>query len=434
MDSTGWLLGASLLVLLCLSAFFSASETAFSSLNKIRMKNYAQDGDRKAKRALGIAEDFDKTLSTILVGNNVVNMASASIATVLATALFGASGAAIATFVMTALVLIFGEILPKSFAMENSEKVALSVGGLLAFLIKLLSPVVFVFLKIKEVAKHFLSHREEQPSVTEEELKYIIESIEEEGVLEEQESDLVQSALDFDEITVQEILVPRVDVVAVNVDDSLEEATQTVLEEHYSRIPVYRGTIDNIIGIVKIRDLLEVVVRKKQSPLKNLVTDCLYVHKTMKISSLLSEMKAKKLQFAVVSDDYGGTMGIVTMEDILEELVGEIWDETDEVIHELVQTDKNTYLVNGDMNIFELFDQLDISDKDFKSEYNTVGGWALEMLGHIPVADELFTYKNMKITVMVVEEQRILSLRVEVTPQKIEDAAADGGRRRKDDE
>ena len=270
--------------------------------------------------------------------NNVVNMASASIATVVATAMFGASGAAVATVVMTVLVLIFGEILPKTLAKENSENIAMAAGGLLSFLIKLLSPIVFFFVKIKELALRLVKGPAAQPSVTEEELKYIVESIEQEGVLEEQESDLVQSALDFDEITAQEILTPRVDLVTLDVEDSIDEALKVVLDAHYSRIPVYRGTVDSIIGVLQVRDLLKAVVTGRQTRLDHLISDCIFVHKTMKISALLAEFKAKKLHLAVVTDDYGGTMGIVTMEDVLEQLVGDIWDESDEVRHDFVQT------------------------------------------------------------------------------------------------
>lgn len=413
MDSISGLSYLLLIVLLAFSAFFSASETAFSSLNKIRLRNYAEEGNKKAKRALHIAEDFDRLLSTILIGNNVVNMASASLATVLATAMFGGpSGAALATVVMTILVLIFGEILPKSIAKENSEQIAMKTGGLLSLLIRVLSPIVFVFVKIKEGTVRLMKGAEDQPSVTEEELKYIVESIEQEGVLEQQESALVQSALDFDEIMVQEILTPRVDLVTLNVESSIQEALPIVLDAHFSRIPVYRDSVDNIIGVLQVRDLLKSVVQRRESELSHLLTDCVYIHKTMKISALLAELKAKKLHLAVVTDDYGGTMGIVTMEDVLEQLVGDIWDESDEVIHELVETAQNTYMVSGDMNVFELLDAMEVDERGFESDYNTVGGWAMEMLGHIPENGEQYQYKNLKITVMIVEEQRIICLRV----------------------
>lgn len=417
MDSSDGILYFTLLILLGCSAFFSASETAFSSLNKIRLRNYAGEGDKKAKRTLAVAEDFDRLLSTILVGNNVVNMASASIATVLATALFGASGAAVATVVMTVLVLIFGEILPKTLAKESSESIAMAASGILAVFLRVMHPVVWVFVKIKDVMIRLLHKAENKPSVTEEELKYIVESIEQEGVLEEQESELVQSALEFDEITVQEILTPRVDVLALNVDCSLDEAVKTAMEAHYSRIPVYRGTIDSVIGVLQVRDLLKSVVRGGETALTHLLTDCVYVHKTMKISVLLAQLKAKKLHLAVVNDDYGGTMGIVTMEDVLEQLVGDIWDESDEVVHDLVKAGENLYTVSGDMNVFELLEELDLDDRDFDSDYNTAGGWAMEMLGHIPEPGEQYAYKNLIITVASVEEQRITSLKVELVPE-----------------
>ena len=240
-----------------------------------------------------------------------------------------------------------------------------------------------------------------------------MDSIEQEGVLEEEESDLVRSALEFDEITVQEILTPRVDLVAISVDDSLEEAQKVVMDAHFSRIPVYRGTVDNIIGVLQVRDLLKAVVLKNQDRLECLLTDCVYVHKTMKISTLLAELQAKKLHLAVVTDDYGGTMGIVTMEDVLEQLVGDIWDETDEVEEDCVKIGQDTYQVSGDMNVFELLEQLEVDDREFDSDYNTVGGWAMEMLGHIPTVGEQYRFKNLIITVMEVEDQRILSLKVE---------------------
>lgn len=412
MDSSDGILYLLLVILLAASAFFSASETAFSSLNKIRMKHYAEDGNTRARHALHIAEDFDRLISTILVGNNVVNMASASIATVIATAVFGAAGAAIATTIMTILVLIFGEILPKTLAKESSEKIAMATGGLLGVIIKVLSPIVWVFVKIKEFALRLVKVDDNQPSVTEQELKYIVESIEQEGVLEEQESELVQSALEFDEITVQEILTPRVDLLAINVECSIDEAVELAMDAHFSRIPVYRGTVDSIIGVLQVRDLFRAVVQKTPTALENLLTDCVYVHKTMRISTLLAELKSRKLHLAVVNDDYGGTMGIVTMEDVLEQLVGDIWDESDEVVHDMVELAPDVYEVSGDMNVFELLEELELDDRDFDSDYNTVGGWAMEMLGHVPQGGEEYMYKNLVITVGSVEGKRIVSLQV----------------------
>lgn len=423
MDGSSGILYFVLLLLLIFSAFFSASETAYSSLNKIRMKNYAEEGNKKARRALRVADRFDELLSTILVGNNVVNMASASIATVLFTTLVGPNaGPAVATIVMTVLVLIFGEILPKTIAKESSENIAMKTSGTLSFLMKLLKPIVWIFIQIKNVCMRMIIGPSSQPSVTEEELKYIVESIEQEGVLEEQESELVQSALEFDEITVQEILTPRVDLVSLNIESTMEEALDVVMQAHFSRIPVYKGTIDSIVGVLQARDLLKAVVLDKHTDIPSLLTDCVYVHKTMRISALLSELKAKKLHLAVVNDDYGGTMGIVTMEDVLEQLVGDIWDESDEVVHDLVMQEENLFEVSGDMNVLSMLEELDVDARDFDSDYNTVGGWAMEMLGHIPQSGEEYAYKNLTITVLQVEEKRILTLRVLRAPvEKDED-------------
>ena len=418
MDSSSWVMFASIVVLILLSAFFSASETAFSTVNKIRLRNYVDGGSTKAQRALEIAEDYDNVLSTILIGNNVVNIASTAIATILFTNLFGASGAAISTAVMTVLVLTFGEILPKSYAKENSEALALRFAGPLGMLMVVLQPVVWLFVQLKGLMARFTGSGDNSPSVTEQELKVIIETIEGEGVLEEQESDLVQSALEFDEIDAQEVITPRVDMIAVDIDDPIEETIKTVMESRYTRIPVYQGSTDNIIGILQARDLLESIIRGGEIDLRRLLSDPLFVHKTKKISTLLSDFKRNKVHIAVVTDDYGGTMGIVTMEDLLEELVGDIWDEDEEEVEELVQVGENRYEVTGDMNVYEMFEQLGVDDRSFDSDYNTISGWAMEMLEHIPDVGESFTYKNLTITVLEQENQRIIKLLVEVTPEE----------------
>lgn len=418
MDSSSWVMFASIVVLILLSAFFSASETAFSTVNKIRLRNYVDGGSTKAQRALEIAEDYDNVLSTILIGNNVVNIASTAIATILFTDLFGASGAAISTAVMTVLVLIFGEILPKSYAKDNSEALALRFASPLGMLMVLLRPVVWLFVQLKKMMARFTGSGDNSPSVTEQELKVIIETIEGEGVLEEQESDLVQSALEFDEIDAQEVLTPRVDMVAVDIDDPIEETIQTVMESRYTRIPVYEGSTDNIIGILQARDLLESIIRGGEIDLRHLLSDPLFIHKTKKISTLLADFKRNKVHIAVVTDDYGGTMGIVTMEDLLEELVGDIWDEDEEEVEEFVKVDDNRYEVSGDMNVYEMFEQLGVDDRSFESDYNTISGWAMEMLEHIPDVGESYTYKNLKITVQSQENQRITKLLVEILPEE----------------
>ncbi|MBC8546500.1 HlyC/CorC family transporter [Clostridiaceae bacterium NSJ-31] len=426
MDTPSPITYLALLLLLALSAFFSASETAYSCINRIRMQNLAEDGDENARLALRIAEDFDRMLSTILIGNNVVNLSASSIATVVATVLLGAStGPAVSTLVMTILVLIFGEVMPKSYAKAHAEEIALKVAKPLAVLQTVLAPLSWLFMKLQRAVSR---RGEQEPSVTEQELKTIIQNSEEEGVLDEQESDIIQSALDFDDTTVQEILIPRVDMTAIDVDDDLGEILETAVSHGYSRIPVYEDSIDNIIGIIHGKDLLEAYVHHREIKVREMVRECLYVYRSKKISDLLGEFKQRKLHMAIVTDEYGGTLGLVTMEDILEELVGEIWDESDEVVEDLICVSDRCYEVQGDLNIEDFFDEIDYNVKNFECDYSTVGGWALEQLGHIPAVGEGFTYDCLKVTVAEMEEQRIVKLRVEL----LEEAGDTPGEKAKD--
>ena len=405
-----------LVILIALSAFFSASETAYTTVNKIRLQNYVDAGSKKAKTALFIAENYDRTLTTILIGNNIVNIGASSIATLLFVKLFGPSGAAISTAVMTILILIFGEVLPKSFAKESSEKFALAFSRPLRILMTLFWPVVFLFIQLKKVAKHISPIKEEEtPTVTEQELKFIVESIEDEGVLEKQESELVQHALEFDEKTVQEVLTPRVDMTTLDIEDDLQTNIGLVLTERFSRIPVCRGTSDRIIGILHTKDLLEALVRGDAIDLASMVQPAFFVYKTKKLSSLLADFKRNKTHVAIVTDDYGGTVGMVTMEDLLEELVGDIWDE------DFVRIDSQHFLISGDLTIRELFDHLDLPFSNLESNHTSCGGWALEALGHIPQAGEAFRFKNMTLTIQEMDDQRVKKLSVYLAPQPEEE-------------
>ena len=403
-----------LVVLIALSAFFSASETAFSSVNKIRLKNYASDGNRKAERALKIAEDFDRMLSAILIGNNIVNIASASIGTVIFTKLFGVAGAAISTVVMTVVVLIFGEILPKSYAKENSEKVTMSFAAPLNAVMVVLTPLVWIFTKLQSLVKS-KKGEEDAPSVTQEELKFIIEEIEDEGVLQESESELLQSALEFQEVTVDEILTPRVDLVAADVNDSVEEIKALFMEHRYSRIPIYEKTVDSIIGVLWERDFFRELINGNDVDIRSLTRKTIFVPEKQLISSLMRELQMSKIHMAVVTDSYGGTVGIVTLEDIVEELVGEIWDEKDEVVETVVKVDENEYIVDADLNIFDMLEELEIEIKDFEPESNTVGGWVLEEMKKIPEQGESFEYEMLTVTIEEVGEKRVEKIRVKVT-------------------
>ena len=419
-----WSTIAICVVLLLLSAFFSSTETAFSSVSKIRLKNLADNGNKKAKTALYVAERYSKALTTILVGNNIVNIANSALATVFFVNIFGeAQGTVISTVVITIVVLIFGEVLPKNIAIDNAEKICITFAPVLKFLMVLLTPLSIILMGINKLYKKLARNSNHQePSVTEDELKYIIESIEEEGVLEQQESELVQSALEFDEKTAEEILTPRVDMVAIDIDDPVEEITELVLKERYSRIPVYRDNIDKIIGVLHTRDYLEALINNNEKPnIEAMLQPAHFIYKTKKLSALLADFKYNKIHLAVVTDDYGGILGIVTMEDLLEQIVGEIWDEDEEVEKMSLKISDNKYEVSGDMPISDMLELFDQPTKYIETESNSVGGWALEQLANIPEPGEQFTYKELEITIREVLDQRILSMIIVYTPSEAEE-------------
>lgn len=405
---------AAIVVLLVFSAFFSASETTFSTVNKIRLKAYADNGDKRAARALKIAETYDKALTTILIGNNIVNILSSSLATIIFTRLFGDGGVGISTVIMTVLVLIFGEILPKTIAKENAEKMALAMGGFLNLLIILFTPLSALFMLLKKAVSKLYS-KGNSPSVTEDELKYIINEIEEEGVLEEQESDLVRSALDFDEKTVEQILVPRVRVCAVEKDASIDEIREKFLSESYSRMPVYEENLDNIIGIINEKDFFRLISEEDPpSSIENIIQKALHFTEFMTISEAFREMQSQKQHIAVINDQYGGTSGIITMEDIIEELVGDIYDESDEVDHSFVELGSSWYEVDASLNLWDMEDKMDIPRNLIESDSNTAGGWALELFGRIPEAGEEIKSGIFTVKVMSADESHVERLLIKV--------------------
>lgn len=409
------------MILLALSAFFSASETAFSTVNKIRLKTLAEGGNKRAQKALSITEDYDRTISTILIGNNIVNIAASSIATILAIRFLNEQIAAtVSTVAMTVLVLIFGEVTPKSYAKANAERLSFAFAGVMQVMTVVFTPFSKLLVGLTRLVTRA---SEASPSVTEEELKFIIDTTVEEGVLHEDESELLHSAIEFDDIKVQEILTPRVDMAAIDANDDPQSVLDFVLSERYSRIPVYEETIDKIIGVLHTRDFLEEMATGKSPDVRALLSECLYIHKTMKISALLSEFKRTKMNMAVVMDDYGGTMGIVTTEDILEELVGEIWDEDEEIVSEFTRLSQGRYEVAGEYSIRALLDDLDLDSDDIDTDSNTVGGWAMEMFGRIPDVGDTFTFENYCVTVLETDEQRIVKLRIEAVDE-------DGGAQR----
>ena len=402
------IMGIVIAILVLLSAFFSATETAFSFVNKIRIQHSVDNGNKKAKNALYVIENFDNALTTILICNNIVNLSCSSIATVLCLNLFGDMGSAIATGATTLLVLTFGEVIPKCLAKEHCDSFTLKTAGLLRVLMFILKPFVFVFLKLKSLALKIAGGSEDSPSVTENELKYIVESIEEEGVLEESESEMVRSALDFDEKTAEEILTPRVDVTFINISDSQEKIKDIIIENRYSRIPVYEETVDHIVGILHTRDYLESLADGKAPDLRDIMQTPYFVFRTQQLSKILNAFKRTKIHLAIVTDENGGTLGIVTMEDLLEEIVGEIWDEDEEIEHNYYKIGKGEFLVNGDIELDDLLALFDMDEDAIESDSVTVGGFILEHAGTIPHKRQSIEADGFRFTVMEVKDQRII--------------------------
>lgn len=406
-----------------MSALFSSMETAFSSVNKIRLKHEASNGNKKAERALYIAENFDKALTSILVGNNIVNILSSSLGTVIFTDLFGPAGVAIATAVMTVLVLIFGEIIPKSFAKQNAEKCALAFAGILNVIMFILTPISAVFAQLQKLLAK-ISKPDDSPNFTEDELKYIIEEIEDQGVLEEQESDLVRSALEFDEITVEQILVPRVKVVAVERNEDIDAITEIFIRDRYTRLPVYEETVDNIVGLINEKDFFALVTRPEGAPsgIEGIIQKALYVSEMKLISEVLYEMQRSKIHMAIVKDQYGGTSGIVTMEDIIEELVGEIYDENDEVIDSVVEVAEHTYDIQADTSISDMLEKLGLPDNLIETDSNSVGGWVMELFGRIPETGDTTATGIFTVTILEADEQSVskVGIKLDVPEEKEE--------------
>ncbi len=395
--------------------YFAGSEIAYASVNKIRIKNYAEDGDARAKKALYILNNFDKSISTLLVGNNLMHIGAATTATVIATRTWGQGAVAYSTLITTLVVFLVSEMIPKNLAKSRNEDFALAVAESLYVLMKILTPVVFFFTSIsKGVSKLF--KKQEEPTVTEDELYDILETIKEEGSLEAGKSKLISSALEFADVTAQDALTARVDVVAIDIDSTCDEILQTIKEEKYSRLPVYEDNIDHIIGILNIRKFLKVYMKQgNHINLRALLDPPYFVPKTTKIDDLLQEMSRRKLHMAIVNDDYGGTLGIMTVEDILEELVGEIWDEDDEVIEEFIPLGGNRYEVDAEFDVDDAFELMhyDNYDKD-ELWHKTMGSWVLEHFDYVPKEGDCFEYRGVTVTVLTIDNKRITKLLVKV--------------------
>ncbi len=399
-----------LVILVCLSAFFSASETAFSSLNPIRLKSRADSGDTRAIRVLRIIEQYDNLLSTILIGNNIVNIAASSLATVFFVELLGGiSGPPAATVVLTLVILIFGEISPKSMAKEMPETFAFAFAPFIHVLMLVFRPLNFLFSAWKKLLRKFF-HSDENNAITEGELVTMVSEAEKDGALTDQESELIRSAIEFDDVEVQDVLTPRVDVVAVPDDISVIELGEIFAANGYSRLPVYHDTIDNVIGVLHEKDYFT-ALRSGVIELDKLVAPVVYTTKSTQISHLLRTLRENKQHLAIVVDEYGGTSGIITLEDILEELVGEIWDEHDDKVEQVRPQSNGTWLISGDASIEDVEEELSIGEPE-ENDSVTVSGLVQEKLGCLPKVGDLFQWGNFDGVVTKSAHRRVLEVRL----------------------
>ena len=419
-----WILAV--LLLFC-AAFFAVAETAYASCPKSRVKAAAERGDARAKTALLILDDFDKAISTLLICTNIVHIATASIVTVAVTKMWGLSAVSISTIVTTIVVFFAGEMLPKSIAKKYSEPLALATGPVLRFLMKVFTPLSALLTWIGQSAAK-LTPDETPVSFTEDELYDIIEDMTEEGSLDEQQGELISSALQFGEVTVESVLTPRVDLVAVDISSSLENILTVIKTTNHSRLPVYEGSIDNIIGVLQIRKFIKAYLRLGNNlDLRPLMDEVFFIHQSTNIDELLPVMSKRKLNMAVVTDNYGGTLGIVTVEDILEELVGEIWDEDDVVEESFVELGDGVYMVDADESVTDVFEQLGFEDPEADEELvNTLmGEWAYEQFSAIPKVGDSFRYHQVQVTVAAMTHNRILKLKVALLPETEEGGQAE---------
>ena len=399
---------AALVALVALSAYFSATETAFTSLNRIRLKTRADDGDKRAARTLALAADFDRLLSTLLIGNNIVNNVATTIGAVLFIQLIGsAKGPTVSATVLTVVILIFGEVTPKSLAKERPEAWAIVATPLLRVMAVLLTPVNFLFTQWKKLLRVLLRHQDDD-GITEEELMGMVDQAETEGSLDQHESDLIRNAIEFNDMEVSEILTPRVDLEALADTATMEEAAAMYADSGFSRLPIYHDSIDNIIGVLHEKDFYAAYCRgvKRLSELKSSV---LYTTETARISDLLRQLQQNKVHMAVVVDEYGGTQGIVTMEDIMEELVGEIWDEHDEEEVFIRKVDKDTYLVDAAMNFDDFAEFFHLNEE---TEMTSVSGWVMEQCDRVPEVGDRFSCQDLDVLVTRVDNHRTCEIKV----------------------
>ena len=404
-----------LIVLLLMgSAFFSGTEIAFTSLNKLRLKKEADTATKAEKLVLYICNHYEHALSTVLIGNNLVNIGATSIATVIAVNLAAASqgkisddtASSIVTVVMTIVILIVGEITPKMLAKRYNEVILKVVCWPLMALMVILSPAVFISTAVVNLFSLLWRRKkdEENVTITEEDLESILDTVEDEGIIDENQTELLQSALEFTDLEASDILTPRIDVIGLEVSDSLEKVLEIINESQFSRYPVYERTIDHVVGVIYVKHLLRELVEKKDVEWQSLMLKHIHIPESMKLHDIMEEFRKNQMHMAIVADEYGGTAGIVTIEDVLEQLVGEIWDENDDIVSDWQKISDTRYECSGDMNLSEFCDELDLDEDDFDSDCATVGGWATDEIGAMPVEFDAFDFKHMTIIVKAVNE------------------------------
>ncbi len=408
-------------VLIILSAVFSSAETAFLSTNKIRLRNLQEDGEKKADLVLNLLENQNRLISSLLVGNNIVNISASALATKVATDMFQDAGVGIATGVMTLLVLVFGEVIPKNLAAAHAEGWAMFVAPFIQFISVILTPLVFLLTKLSDTVVRFSKKNEEEdPTLTEDEFKILVNVGQEEGVFDESESEMINSIMEFDETYVRAIMVPRIDIVAVDVEDSIKDALRLIIDGGHSRIPAYEGSIDNIVGILYAKDIFEHLDADfNELKVKELIRDAYYIPETKKVSDLLNELRLKKVHMAIILDEYGGTNGLVTIEDLIEEIIGDIQDEYD-VEEDLIVMHSETQLIaDARTSIGDVEEAFDIElDEEIMedSEADSIGGLAFENLGGIPEVGDVVTVDRFRIRIVDVNGRRITKVEVTLLP------------------
>ena len=408
-------------IVLCvlLSGFFSGSEMAYSSCSSLRLEHLRDGGSKRAGVAAKIAERFEDALSAILIGNNLVNIAASSLVTVLVYQLTrGTDMVWLGTLIITVIIIIFGETIPKITCKKNANRVAVRYAYPVRGLMLVLKPLVWLVVKLIDlITRPLKGEEDEDAEEAVEELQNLIETAEDEEVLDEDQSELVQAAIEFDQISASEVMTARVDVCAIDIEDDWEEILRLVEEAPFSRLPVYEGSIDNIIGVLYLNHFLKAITEDGHTDIRKLLMPPCYVYKTMKLPAVLNALKKARQHLAIVSDEYGGTLGVLSMEDVLEQIVGDIWDETDTVEQEVVQRSESEYELDGDMVIADFLELLGIDEDSFEAESETVGGWTVESFGAFPQVGDSFTYENWRVTVLAMDGRRVEKVLVQALPE-----------------